>query len=609
MSTEAVSQFEPTVIGAFRRYWRFVCTVVIVLVIPVGLYVSTRPAVYTAKASLIVSDPSGPGVLGGQNPADPSRYVADQLAVFTSANLANQSSARAKTLKPPLDEPPSWFLAHVSASGSATNNNVISVAVKGSSAAQAKAAADAVVTAYSDVVKQSMAAQASAIREQLDTSTASIDKALAQLTGHTDAASLAQIQQLIANRSPLDARRAQVASEALHPSAGISFVLLPNGAQSTGKSAAARSLLLAIVVGALLGLAVAYARAYRNRVFSHNGDPESVLGAPLLIDVSTLPLVDILGRAAPKERQVSRLAQLFGVLGSFIADEVRGREGSGMSIAFVSPEGGAASTAVAWRTALALSAQGLKVLLVDADGSWQPTPRWLESAAERVEWVERLDGTIDLVDLTWTTERPVCFAGKPPEVRFPTSMSDVFREVEKRCDVVLIVTPRFLDSSSAAVLTAAAGRAIVVASEEGSVTNAQELARRLRLSDAVTLGYVYGGRRTLLERSQPPAPAEAQEPQVREERPLHEERPAARPERPAMRPERPSVRPERPSVRPERPVRTGPQGVPDEGRKDAPVSGGVSARWPRPAGAQDEKRDESQVSSARWPNGPRATPS
>ncbi|HEY5076411.1 MAG TPA: hypothetical protein VIJ48_02805, partial [Acidimicrobiia bacterium] len=115
MSTEAVSQFEPTVIGAFRRYWRFVCTVVIVLVIPVGLYVSTRPAVYTAKASLIVSDPSGPGVLGGQNPADPSRYVADQLAVFTSANLANQSSARAQTLKPPLDEPPSWFLAHVSA--------------------------------------------------------------------------------------------------------------------------------------------------------------------------------------------------------------------------------------------------------------------------------------------------------------------------------------------------------------------------------------------------------------------------------------------------------------------------------------------------------------
>jgi Mrp family chromosome partitioning ATPase len=602
MSTEAVSRFEPTVIGAFRRYWRFVFAIVIAIVIPVGLYVSTRPAVYSAKASLIVADPSGPGVLGGQNPADPSRYVADQLAVFTSANLAARASVRANALKPPLNESPGWFLAHVSASAAANNNNVISVAVKGSSAAEAKSAADAVVSAYGDVVRQSVASEASAIKEQLDTSIASIDASLAQLSGHTDPASAAQIQQLSTNRAPLDSRRAQVASEALHPSAGISFVLLPNGAQSSGASAAARSLLLAIVVGALLGGALAYVRAYRNRVFAHNSDPETVLGAPLLVDVSSLRLVDIFGVTAPKERHASRLAQLFGLLASFIADAVRGRDGTGMSIAFVSPEGGAACTAVAWRTALALSAQGLRVLLIDADGSWQPTPRWLENAAEQVSWVERLDGTIDLVDLTWTSERPVCFAGKPPAVRFPTSMSDVFREVEKRCDVALVVTPPFLDSASAAVLTAAAGRAIVVASDGGSITSAEELARRLRLTDAITLGYIYGASRASFERSQGAAPAEVRrEPQYREERPLHDERPG--------RPERPAVRPERPAVRPERPVRTGPQGVSDEGRKESPVSPSVSARWPRPAGAADGKRDESQISSVRWPNGPRATPS
>jgi MinD-like ATPase involved in chromosome partitioning or flagellar assembly len=59
-------------------------------------------------------------------------------------------------------------------------------------------------------------------------------------------------------------------------------------------------------------------------------------------------------------------------------------------------------------------------------------------------------------------------------------MSDVFREVEKHCDVVLIVTPPHLDFASAAELAAAAGRAIVVASDGGSITNAQDLARRLR---------------------------------------------------------------------------------------------------------------------------------
>ncbi|HEY5173021.1 MAG TPA: hypothetical protein VIK54_14955, partial [Acidimicrobiia bacterium] len=251
-------------------------------------------------------------------------------------------------------------------------------------------------------------------------------------------------------------------------------------------------------------LALAYARAFRNHVFSQNGDPETILGAPLLIDVSTLPLVNILGLAAPKEKQVSRLAQLFGTLASFIADEVRRRrERSGTSIAFVSPEGGAACTAVAWNTALALSAQGLKVLLVDADGSWQPTPPWLKSATHQVEWVERLDRTIDLVELTWTADRPVRFAAKPPEIRYPTSMSDVFRHIEQRCDVVLIVTPSSLDSSSAAELTAAAGHAIVIASEAGSITKAQQLARRLTLNDATTLGYLYAGRPTSFERAQP----------------------------------------------------------------------------------------------------------
>ena len=314
MSTEAVSRFEPTVIGAFRRYWRFVFAVVIVTRYP-GRAVRLHPArgLYgqgladrlrtradrACSAGRILPIPAG---------TSPTSWQCSPARIWRLA-----SSARAKTLKPPLDESPGWFLAHVSASGSATNNNVISVAVKGSSAAQAKAAADAVVSAYSDVVKQSMAAQASAIRDQLDTSIASIDDALAQLTGHTDAASLAQIQQLIANRSPLDSRRAQVASEALHPSAGISFVLLPNGAQSSGRSAAARSLLLAIVVGALLGLAP-WPTCGRTAIVCSRTTaiPRASSAHRSSSTCRALPLVDILGRAAPKERQVSRLAQLFG---------------------------------------------------------------------------------------------------------------------------------------------------------------------------------------------------------------------------------------------------------------------------------------------------------
>jgi hypothetical protein len=571
MSAEGVSPFEPTLIGAVLRHWRLVLAVVTALVVPAVLYVSTRPAVYTTKSSLIVADPRGPGVLGGQNPADPNRYVADQLAVFTSATLAGQASERARALRPPLNQSPRWFLSHTSASAVAKDNNVIAVTVTGSSAAEAMAAAGAVTSAYSDVVKKAVAAEASAIKAQLDASVASIDASIAALGGRPgDASVQAQAQQLTSTKASLDARRDQVGGEALHPNDGVKLVLLPDNAQSSGKSSAARSLLLAIVIGIIIGGALAYVRSYRNRIFTDSADPEIVLGAPLLVDVSAVPVVEIFGHASPKERDVTRLAEMFGILASFIADVVRNRVGSGLSVALVSGDGGAACTAVAWRTALALSAQGLKVLLVDADASWQPTPRWLEGAAQPVTWVERSDGTIG-VDLVWSSERPVCFSGPPPDVRFPGSRSEVFREIEKRCDVVLIVTPRFLESSTAAALTAAAGRAIIVANDGGSVGNAQELARRLRLTDVVALGYVYCGRPTFLER----------------------------------------------------PRRTQP--VPDRARRESPgepqweqdpVTTGASTTWPRPRVAPDVEPKKGATkqapiassASAQWPSRPRAAP-
>jgi Mrp family chromosome partitioning ATPase len=566
-----VSPFEPTLVGAILRHWRLVLVVITALVIPAGLYVSTRPAEYTAKSSLIVADPRGPGVLGAQNPAVPERYVADQLAVFTSATLAGQAAENGRELRPPLNHSPGWFLSHASAKAVAKDNNVISITVKGSSAAEAMAAARAVTSAYSDVVKKAVGAEASAIKAQLDASISSIDASLTALSGRPgDPNVQQQAQQLTDTRATLDARRDQVGGEVQHPNDGVKLALLPDSAQSPGKSAAVRALLLAILLGTLIGGALAYLQSYRHRIFTDSADPEIVLGAPMLVDVSSVPVVDIFGHTSPKERDVSRLAEMFGILAAFIADAVRNRAGSGVSIAIVSGDGGAAGTAVAWRTALALSSQGLKVLVVDADGSWQPTPRWLEGAAEPVTWNERPDGTFG-VDLVWSAERPVCFSGEPPDVRFPASRSDVFREVEKRCDVVLIVTPRFLDSSTAAALTTAAGRAIVIANDGGSVGNTQELARRLRLTDVLALGYVYCGRPTFLER------------------------------------------PRRSSQPPDRAVRDGAVGVEREQPQTAP---GVSAPWPRPRvapgaeskGATKEQSPIASSVSARWPSRPRAAP-
>src|SRR6476620_52220 len=91
---DEVSPFEPTVVGAVVRHWRFVLAVAIAVVIPAGIFAVTRSSPYSATASLTVSDPRGPGVLANAAPTEPDRYVSDQLVVFRSAPLGESAARR-----------------------------------------------------------------------------------------------------------------------------------------------------------------------------------------------------------------------------------------------------------------------------------------------------------------------------------------------------------------------------------------------------------------------------------------------------------------------------------------------------------------------------------
>jgi len=67
----------------------------------------------------------------------------------------------------------------------------------------------------------------------------------------------------------------------------------------------------------------------------------------------------------------------------------------------------------------------------------------------------------------------------------------VFRELENTFDVVLINAPPFLPSADAAHLASAAGSAVVVVPDGASVTEYEEVVRRLELAAATPIGYVY----------------------------------------------------------------------------------------------------------------------
>src|SRR5207244_4318070 len=100
-----------------------------------------------------------------------------------------------------------------------------------------------------------------------------------------------------ASRAGYGSRLDQVAGEAAVPGSGVLLALLPSDATTAGKSAALRFVVLGLALGLLLGMGLAYLRAYRKRVFMHGRDPELVLNAPLLIDASDLHAVELLGIA------------------------------------------------------------------------------------------------------------------------------------------------------------------------------------------------------------------------------------------------------------------------------------------------------------------------
>jgi hypothetical protein len=457
---EEVSPFEPTVFGAIRRHWQLVVAPVVLAVFLVGAYSATSATAYRATGSLTVTDPRGPGLLGGQERTDPERYVSDQLAVFDSATFGERGSALGAEQRPPLVRSPQWFIDHTTAGASAQVSNLVSVSFSSESRSEAMTGLRVAVAAYQDMIANATGEQARTVEEQLDAAVTALDEQIALLSADPDA-NAAELQQLRENRAQLAARSEQVAGEALHPSSGVTLALLPSDASSNARAELLRRLILAVAVGTLVGVALAYARAYRNRVFVAAHDPELVLRCPLLIDVSK-------GTAAQQPETYAVATSLLRGLAP-IGD-------SDMSLTIVTAESAPTVECVASQLADAFAREGLGVVLLDTAGTSLMAP----APEDQTLWHP------------WQTAPPA-----EPGTVVRTGLTDArdiessIRTLEDNFDVVVVSAPSFLTSVLAPKLVSATRNAIVVVNDRSSVTVYEELSRRLRLADIAPLAYVY----------------------------------------------------------------------------------------------------------------------
>jgi Mrp family chromosome partitioning ATPase len=406
------------------------------------------------------------------------------LAVLRSASTADRSSVLGQHQKPVLLEPPQWFLSHLSVSASAQASNLIAIKFTGPTPAIALAGANTVVAAYRDLVRTSVASEASALLAQLPPT--SPDPLLAS-------------------------RRAGLAAEAQNPIDGVRLSFPPTHASK--HSYAVLAIVVASAIGLLGGIGLAYERARRRPIFTDSYEPEIVLGAPLLIEVPEFrPLRR--RRTGPVLNGSSSLSEPLLIAIRLVLDR-RDTTRRGMSVAIVSAGRTTARSRVTANMALALANDGMRTLVVDGDNSRGLT-RQLLGGRDGPSRAQAGDSSTDVQD---DAIPPVRFNGLPIRMVArnhgqsmtempgstleigtelvsgmpPRSLPGLLRELEDSFDVVLVDTPPFLQSARATVLTAAAHNVLVVVNHRGSVRQTVELARRLRLMGAVPVGYIYLG--------------------------------------------------------------------------------------------------------------------
>ena len=254
-----------------------------------------------------------------------------------------------------------------------------------------------------------------------------------------------------------------------------------------------------------------------------------MLGAPLLIDASSLSTNELIGAASEREApRVEAVAkEMFAIATSLVIDQRHQADRRGMSLAVVSALKGKSSAAVAWRSAFAFASQGLRVVLIDVYGSRPPARDWWNRVADHLSWQERADGRLTLGGALpartsgWLLAGPpgtrptvftrppqlgLYFCGEPPPVRSQRDLTDVLLDLENNFDVVLVVAPPFLASADAAHLTTAAGAIMAVVPDGGSVTDHEEFTRRIRISGSALVGYVYSAPETNGNGSSTPKP-------------------------------------------------------------------------------------------------------
>ena len=474
-----LGRLEPTVLGAVRRYWLMVLGVALTGAVAAVAYSTVMPQDYRAEASVTVPQASSSQAGSGD------QYLESQVLLLRSQEVADRAASLADAalgaqLLVPADFSPEHNSLKITppdgTSSGAFGSGIVNLSFTWPDAKVAQAGANAMLQAFDGARVDAISAQAAA-------TVAGIDKAIADDRTRGQHADLLNQRARLLVDEQMDLARHPTVVWATQPLIPVDGGWL-------------RLAAIGLVVGFLVGAALAYLRASRRPRLLDRFAPAAIYGAPLIIE---LPADKHAKWAVEADRlqfasdPQSVPSEVFRFAARYV-ERIRASNGNQLSVAFVSTGGGAASSSVVANIALAAADSGASVLAIDANPASGALTALLLPGAPPADGLDQvLTGARSVSECVQPSplnqQLSVLGSGRPAvtgcrNAGYSRAIEETLGKAKASFDLVLVDSPALLQAGEASELVDSSDAAIVVAGLDESIRDHISMRAQLDLLDA-----------------------------------------------------------------------------------------------------------------------------
>ncbi|HZD23663.1 MAG TPA: AAA family ATPase [Acidimicrobiia bacterium] len=485
--------------GLLESLWRFrrlvVITVVVAAVAGYGLSM-LLPTQYEAEAELILTDPSSTSafqdVTAGR---DLSRYVRNEATYMASSEVLGRAAA---TLGMSIED-----LRENVTAVAANDVDLITITARRPTAQGAMAMANAVATSYQELKEESVRTLAEDAISELEatraTLQAEIDTYETRLADDPDNSALkAQRDAAIGQLVTIESRISQIDINSALFGSGVANYEAAELPEAPASPKPLRNAAALAILGLLAAGAYAWWRTENSPLAETRLDAAAVLGAPLLGEVPVFETMDANSEFPAVSAPHSLAAERYHFIVSSLDFAVEEKDAS--TVVITSPATGDGKTVTAVNLAAAVSADGRRVMVVDADERQRRLTRLAgQNAGMGLVDLARSDVDLEHCLIDWRFEDNLRVqllpagtdaAGSAAFFRSPEFKKAMAR-IKDAAELVLIDSPPALAVSETADIAAEADGVIVVVVQGTSLADLADVRARLEITHTPILGYVF----------------------------------------------------------------------------------------------------------------------